>query len=118
VRSRTLAAIAGLSLVLLLAPRAQASSVNSSYVFALAVTNDQFAYLSVAVSAVAGSNPCSGGTLGTYGIDLGTTAGRAQLSLLEGAQLAGKKIGIGGAPASVSCTGGQETLGIVTIFTN
>jgi len=99
----------------ILAPRlSHASSVpGNGTVVSISVANSNFA--TVSITNATGSAPGACPTLGAYGIDISTAQGKAMLSALDGAQLSGKRLGVGG---STTCTGGAETLGLLTVFTN
>jgi hypothetical protein len=120
---RLISALSMLAAIAFIVPLAHATStVSSGTVISIGLqpgTN----YAIVAVTNATGAappnnpptNPCA--PIGNYSIDITTAQGKAILSVLEGAQLGGKKVGIGGS-ANNACTGGAEVLGIVTVFTN
>ena len=110
---RLISALSMLAATALTAPLAHAtSSVPSGTVTSIGLQPGS-TFAIVNVSNATGSAPC--GTLGNYSFDVSTAQGKAILSTLEGAQLGGKRVGLGG---SATCQAGAEALGIITVFTN
>jgi hypothetical protein len=110
---KLISALTLLASTAVIAPFAHASSVPGNGVVTAIGTSSSSVFATVTITNATGSVPC--GTLGTYSIDTSTAQGKAMLSTLEGAQLAGKRVGLGG---TGTCVGGAEGLGIITVFTN
>jgi hypothetical protein len=110
---RIISALSLFAATAFIAPFAHASSVPGNGTVTAIGTTSSSVFATVSVTNATGSVPC--GTLGTYSIDTSTAQGKAMLSTLEGAQLAGKRVGLGG---SGTCVGGAEGLAIITVFTN
>jgi len=73
----------------------------------------------VTVTNPTGSAPaCHNQGNGQYAFDISTAKGKAYLSAIEGAQLAGKTVGVGGGTACLTIQTGQavQTLDIITVF--
>jgi hypothetical protein len=103
--------------MLALTGRATASSGATGQITSLAILG--VSYGQVVVTNPVGTSPCTS-PAGQYAFDITTNKGKALLSLLEGAQLAGKTVGIGGDGTCLAVQQGLtiENLSIITVFTN
>jgi hypothetical protein len=74
-------------------------------------------FATVDFTGVVGSHPCGNAPASQFGFDISTAKGKALLSMLESAYLAGKTIGYGGSGACITVEGGlsAEVLSIATI---
>jgi len=113
---KVIATLATGALLLLSSPPAAKASGATGQIVSIAILGTNFAM--VTVTNPTGTSICTS-PAGIFAFDISTAKGKALLSVLEGAQLAGKTVGIGGeACLTVQAGLTAETLGIVTVFTN
>jgi hypothetical protein len=76
-------------------------------------------YAAVTVTNPVGTAPtCHNGAAGQYAFDISTALGKAMLSAIEGAQIAGRTVGVGGGTGCLTVQSGTsiQTLNIITVF--
>jgi hypothetical protein len=106
-----------LSAALAFASPAKATTGATGQITSLAILGTT--YGQVIITNPVGTSTCTS-PAGQYTFDISTNKGKAFLSLLEGAQLAGKTVGVGGDGTCVTVQAGLtiENLSILTVFTN
>jgi hypothetical protein len=98
------------------APTAANASGATGQIVSIIILGTNFAM--VTITNPTGTSTCTS-PAGQYAFDISTAKGKALLSVIEGAQLAGKTVGAGGEACLTVLTGTTaEGLGILTVFTN
>ncbi len=113
---KVIATVATGVLLLLSSPPAAKASGATGQIVSIIIVGTNFAL--VTITNPTGTSTCTS-PAGQYAFDISTAKGKALLSVLEGAQLAGKTVGAGGEACLTIVAGTTaETLGILTVFTN
>ena len=78
-------------------------------------------FAAVTITNASAGPSCHTGGAGQYAIDITTSSGKAMLSAIEGAQIAGRSVGIGGSSSPTGCFTMQpglavQQLSIITVY--
>lgn len=106
-----------LAATLLTAGIASAAGGATGVITGVAILGTQYAMVTV-TNPVGTAPACHNGANGQYAFDISTAKGKAYLSAIEGAQIAGRTVGVGGGNSCLTVQSGTvvQTLDIITVF--